>query len=61
MAAGFFSLPQDALFSTPAVHNFWKFLHRSLDVLHVATALHLGEREFPTFDTNQANSPPPKS
>ena len=27
MAAGFFSLPQDALFSTPAVHNFWKFLH----------------------------------
>ena len=27
--------------------------HRSLDVLHVATALHLGAREFLTFDTNQ--------
>ena len=26
---------------------------RSLDVLHVATALHLGAREFHTFDTNQ--------
>ena len=26
--------------------------HRSLDVLHVATALHLGAREFLTFDTN---------
>jgi predicted nucleic acid-binding protein len=27
--------------------------HRSLDVLHVATALHLGARNFLTFDTNQ--------
>ena len=27
--------------------------HRSLDVLHVATALHLGARVFLTFDTNQ--------
>jgi predicted nucleic acid-binding protein len=27
--------------------------HRSLDVLHMATALHLGAREFLTFDTNQ--------
>ena len=27
--------------------------HRSLDVLHVATALHLGAREFLTSDTNQ--------
>ena len=27
--------------------------HRSMDVLHVATALHLGAKEFLTFDTNQ--------
>lgn len=27
--------------------------HRSLDVLHVASALHLGAREFLTFDSNQ--------
>ena len=27
--------------------------HRSLDILHVATALHLGARVFLTFDTNQ--------
>jgi hypothetical protein len=27
--------------------------HRSLDVLHVAAALHLGAREFLTFDANQ--------
>jgi predicted nucleic acid-binding protein len=27
--------------------------HRSLDVLHVATAIHLGAREFLTFDANQ--------
>jgi len=27
--------------------------HRSLDVLHVATALHLDAREFLTFDANQ--------
>jgi predicted nucleic acid-binding protein len=27
--------------------------HRSLDILHVATALHLGALEFLTFDTNQ--------
>ena len=27
--------------------------HRSLDVLHVATALHLKAREFLTFDANQ--------
>jgi predicted nucleic acid-binding protein len=27
--------------------------HRSLDILHVATALHLGARDFLTFDTNQ--------
>ena len=27
--------------------------HRSLDILHVATALHLGAKEFLTFDANQ--------
>jgi predicted nucleic acid-binding protein len=27
--------------------------HRSFDILHVATALHLGAREFLTFDSNQ--------
>jgi predicted nucleic acid-binding protein len=27
--------------------------HRAFDVLHVATALHLGVREFLTFDANQ--------
>ena len=27
--------------------------HRSLDILHVATALHLGARDFLSFDTSQ--------
>jgi predicted nucleic acid-binding protein len=27
--------------------------HRSLDILHIATALHLGAKEFLTFDSNQ--------
>lgn len=27
--------------------------HRSFDILHVAAALHLGAREFLSFDTNQ--------
>jgi predicted nucleic acid-binding protein len=27
--------------------------HRSFDVLHVASALHLGAKEFLTFDSNQ--------
>lgn len=27
--------------------------HRAMDILHVATALHLGAREFLTFDANQ--------
>lgn len=29
--------------------------HRALDVLHVATAIHLGTRELLTFDANQAS------
>jgi hypothetical protein len=33
MAAGFSSLPQDALFSTPAVHNFWKFLPANQEIV----------------------------
>ncbi len=27
--------------------------HRLIDILHVATALHLGAEEFLTFDSNQ--------
>ncbi len=27
--------------------------HRSLDILHVATAIHLGAKEFLTFDDRQ--------
>ncbi len=27
--------------------------HRSFDILHVAAALHLGAREFLSFDSNQ--------
>ena len=27
--------------------------HRSLDILHVATAIHLGAKEFLTFDERQ--------
>jgi len=27
--------------------------HRSIDILHVATAIELGAREFLTFDANQ--------
>ncbi len=27
--------------------------HRLIDILHVATALHLGSEEFLTFDANQ--------
>jgi predicted nucleic acid-binding protein len=27
--------------------------HRSFDVLHIATALHIGASEFLTFDANQ--------
>ena len=47
---------------TEAVHQFAKSLslrhtasggHRTLDVLHVATAVHLGAKNFLTFDTRQ--------
>ena len=31
----------------------WTEGHRGFDVLHVATALHLGASEFLTFDANQ--------
>ena len=46
----------------PDVHRWAEILsqrhtmgcgHRSLEVLHVATALPLGAREFLTFDSNQ--------
>jgi predicted nucleic acid-binding protein len=30
----------------------WTSGHRTFDILHVATALHLGAREFLTFDAN---------
>ena len=47
---------------TEAVHQFAKSLslrhtatggHRTLDVLHVATAVHLGAKNFLTFDARQ--------
>lgn len=31
----------------------WRGGHRSLDILHVATAIHLRARRFLTFDSNQ--------
>ena len=35
--------------------------HRFVDLLHVATALHLGAKEFLSFDSNQrAGWQPPK-
>lgn len=34
-------------------HHTMAVGHRSFDILHVATALHLGAREFLTFDANQ--------
>jgi len=46
----------------PEVHRLAEILskrhtiaggHRSLDILHVATGIHLGASEFLTFDTNQ--------
>jgi len=37
-----------------SAHHTPKGAHRALDVLHVATALHLGARELLTFDANQA-------
>ncbi len=36
-----------------ALQYTFKGGHRSFDILHVATALHLGVREFLTFDANQ--------
>jgi predicted nucleic acid-binding protein len=50
--------------STTSVHKIAERLsfkhtvkagHPSFDVLHVATALHLGIKEFLTFDGNQKN------
>lgn len=29
--------------------------HRAMDILHVATAIELGSKEFLTFDSNQKN------
>lgn len=38
---------------THALHQTARGGHRTLDVLHVATAVHLGAREFLTFDERQ--------
>ncbi len=40
-----------------SAQHTWTQDYRSFDPLHVATALHLGVRELPTFDRNQKNSP----
>ena len=36
-----------------AFQHTWKGGHRSFDILHIATALHLGASTFLTFDANQ--------
>jgi predicted nucleic acid-binding protein len=36
-----------------SAQHTWVNGHRGFDILHVATALHLGSREFLSFDVNQ--------
>src|ERR1700759_315324 len=59
LASGYFALPTCNLASVliearrlSASHTITGG-HRAFDILHVAAALHLGAREFLTFDSNQ--------
>lgn len=59
IAAGVFQIPQVDWADVHRVAERLAFQytakrgHRSFDVLHIATALHLGVSEFLTFDANQ--------